>query len=450
MLVISATLWPIAGRISIALSKVGFHVGALSRPDSVIRKVKAIDEHFTLKPWAKRKSIVSAIEAFAPDFLVCTDDEAILDLHRLHREISQTGRQEGAPGIARLIETSLGDPDKFPITRDRSRLIAFASTLGIRCPKTVVVPDETVLDCEIERLELPVVLKADGTSGGVGVRLVYERAEARKAFRELSTPGWLGVLVQSFDGLTYQPLVDRIMRRRRTVSVQEYIVGRPANRAVLCWNGRTLAGLSVEVHQTQHRTGPSTVSGIVHHHEMMIAAETLVRSLGLTGYHGFDFVIDAENRAWLLELNSRVTSMSHFSVGNFNPAAALFSSLAGNEVAAAESPDIDRLIALFPQEWQRCPDSAYLHSCYHDVPWDEPEFVRACLSAQAETSRTGRFRQRVAALLGLGRSRAGDSPRSYLALCNLPRNAAAPRIHGGRTDVNQGLHLLQRLTPNRN
>ncbi len=38
------------------------------------------------------------------------------------------------------------------------------------------------------------------------------------------------------------------------------------------------------------------------------------------------------------------------------------------------------VIALFPQEWQRDPDSPWLHSAYPDVPWDDPGVLRACLT----------------------------------------------------------------------
>ena len=37
-------------------------------------------------------------------------------------------------------------------------------------------------------------------------------------------------------------------------------------------------------------------------------------------------------------------------------------------------------IALFPQEWLRDPASTFLTSAYHDVPWEEPELLRACVS----------------------------------------------------------------------
>jgi hypothetical protein len=36
-------------------------------------------------------------------------------------------------------------------------------------------------------------------------------------------------------------------------------------------------------------------------------------------------------------------------------------------------------ITLFPQEWMRDPASLFIQSGYHDVPWGEPELIRACI-----------------------------------------------------------------------
>ena len=242
-------------------------------------------------------------------------------------------------------------------------------------------------------------------------------------FRTLSKPGWQRAFVKSFDGLTFQPLFNRISGRRQVVTLQQYVSGRPANRAVLCVKGEILAGLSAEVYETQDSMGPSTVAGIVEHAEMRAATELLARRLELTGFHGFDFVIDSANQAWLLELNCRVTSMSHFSLENFNPADTFFSYASGAALVRSNPPAMDKLIALFPQEWQRCPDSIYLKSCYHDVPWDEPEFTRACLSPNFETSRTGRIRRRIFALFGIGKPISVHDNCDYWPLFNVAKKA---------------------------
>jgi hypothetical protein len=36
-------------------------------------------------------------------------------------------------------------------------------------------------------------------------------------------------------------------------------------------------------------------------------------------------------------------------------------------------------VAFFPSEWRRDPESPYLVDGYHDVPWDDPALLRACL-----------------------------------------------------------------------
>ena len=47
-------------------------------------------------------------------------------------------------------------------------------------------------------------------------------------------------------------------------------------------------------------------------------------------------------------------------------------------------PNIDGpTVALFPQESWRDPDSAYLRSAFHDVPWQVPEFIAAYCSPVA-------------------------------------------------------------------
>jgi hypothetical protein len=38
-----------------------------------------------------------------------------------------------------------------------------------------------------------------------------------------------------------------------------------------------------------------------------------------------------------------------------------------------------QLVAFFPEEWWRDPDSPFLHSTYHDVPWNDPPLLRYCV-----------------------------------------------------------------------
>jgi hypothetical protein len=172
---------------------------------------------------------------------------------------------------------------------------------------------------------------------------------------------------------------------------------------VICWKGKVLAGISIEAVEVEHEHGPATVVRLIDHPEMASAAEHVVKHLGLSGFVGFDFVLDEANRAWILEMNPRVTPICHFSpINGTNLALSLYTHMTGRPPAArptsrhaglAFDPTVNNHdpVALFPSEIVRCPSSEYVQSGQHDVPWNEPELV---LSVLNQALRTG-IRRRV-------------------------------------------------------
>jgi hypothetical protein len=112
---------------------------------------------------------------------------------------------------------------------------------------------------------------------------------------------------------------------------------------------------------------------------MTAATAKLARRLNLSGLYGFDFMLEAGGRnAYIIEINPRSTQVGHLALGaGRDIPAALFSAVSGQTVRVAPSVTEKDTIALFPQEWIRDSKSAYLRSAYHDVPWEEPELVRA-------------------------------------------------------------------------
>jgi len=183
------------------------------------------------------------------------------------------------------------------------------------------------------------------------------------------------------------------MPLRRTISLQQYIVGRPANRAVVCWKGKVLGGISVEAVEVSHEHGPASVVRIIDHLEMTTVAERIVKRLQLSGFVGFDFVLDFANRAWLLEMNPRVTPICHFSLADGrNLAGSLYTQMTGHQPASSPATIHRDLIALFPDGVVRSSVSNYLESCQHDVPRDEPELVDYVLNQQAPTGILSRAR----------------------------------------------------------
>jgi ATP-grasp domain len=128
-------------------------------------------------------------------------------------------------------------------------------------------------------------------------------------------------------------------------------------------------------------SGHATVLRLIENAEMSSAAERIARKLKLSGTHGFDFMLeDRTGSAYLIEINPRATQVGHLTLGlGRDIPAALHSAVTGNSVRPALKVTNDDTIALFPQEWLRDPASTYLQSAYHDVPWDKPDLIRACV-----------------------------------------------------------------------
>jgi hypothetical protein len=321
-------------------------------------------------------SFADAIAATRPDLVLPGDDLATQHLHELYfREKSQD------TFTCKLIERSLGSRDSFPVVYSRSRIIELAQEMGVRVPKTQALGNKNELRRWVERFGFPAVLKANGTSGGEGVRIVHTLPEAIRAFHALQAPPLLARTAK-------RALIDRdltliwpfLLRRRSVVNVQAFVPGREATSLVACWNGTVLASLHFEVLNKEEATGPASVLRLVENPDMASAAEKMVRRLNLSGLHGFDFMLENHSQnAYLIELNPRTTQVGHLTLGpGRDLPAALCAAVSGEVVREAPRVTENNTIALFPNEWRRNPSSTFLRSAYHDVPWEESELLRAC------------------------------------------------------------------------
>jgi carbamoylphosphate synthase large subunit len=275
-----------------------------------------------------------------------------------------------------LIERSLGSKDAYPLIRSRAAFLQTAAELGIRVPATKAVASEK--DLEGWRGDGPEVLKMDGTSGGNGVAVVCSEADALAEYRKLSRgsragTAWKRLLINR------DPLALWFWRRRDTASVtiQEFIQGRPANAMLACWNGELLGIVTVEVLAARGATGGATVIHPAQNEEIERAARMLARRLGLSGFHGLDFVVErTTGAAYLIELNPRCTQLGHLRVPGQGDLAGAISAKLRDEPAPAPKDCIQgSTIAFFPQAFNLNPKSCYLRCGYHDVPWEEPALV---------------------------------------------------------------------------
>jgi glutathione synthase/RimK-type ligase-like ATP-grasp enzyme len=381
ILVIATQKTALAARISIALADIGFRVAALTPHGHPARRLREIQDHFAYHTQPRLISIVRAIDRWSPDLLVCVDDLAVRELQNLHQRTAasddKTRRQ-----ISELIELSLGPASSFSAMHNKSAFLALAEIEGLRTPRTIVLPAACAFESVPAELIYPIVVKADHSFGGRCVRIVNSAADVRAAVWEFQTPNtWRGIVRRVFGAILEALNRPLMLSLRRAISLQQYIPGRPSNRAVICWKGKVLAGISVEAVEVTGEQGPASVVRVIDHSEMAIAAEHVVKRLELSGFVGFDFVLDSLNQAWIIEMNPRVTPICHFFLADgTNLAGSLYSQMTGLQPLSRLTPINCGLIALFPNEIVRSPTSEYLQSCRHDVPWNEPELVLSVLN----------------------------------------------------------------------
>ncbi len=380
VLVAATSPWFPTARLSMALSNAGFIVDAVCPPRHPLCRTYAVRRAHMYYGLAPLMSLTRAIEAAKPDVIVPGDDLSTHHFHSLYQRNRYRG-QKGAQ-ICALIERSFGSSESFAIVYQRAKFIQAAQEVGILAPKTAAIANLSDLRSWAIKTGFPVVLKADGTSGGEGVRISQTLEEAKLAFRTLQAPPLLARAAK-------RALVDRdktlvwpsVLRRRHVLSAQAFVSGREATSTVACWKGAVLAGLHFEVIQKRYAAGPATVMRLIENAEMAGAVEKMVRRLGLSGMHGFDFMIEARTRRpYLIEINPRTTQVGHLALGlGRDLPAALLSAVSGMPIQPAPKVTEKDTIALFPQEWMRDPTSSLLQSGYHDVPWEEPELMRACI-----------------------------------------------------------------------
>lgn len=371
-----------------ALAHAGFTVDAVCPSGHPLSATGALRQTHPYRGLSPVVSIEAGIAAANPDLLIPCDDLATRQLHQLH----QRARNRGDAGLAicRLIERSIGTPESFPVVYARTPFMEMAQAEGVRVPSTALVTNTGALKAWIDRVGLPLVLKSNGSSGGEGVRVVHTAEDAISAFRRLQAPPRLAQGIK-------RALIDRdktliwpsILRSRWVVNAQEFVVGREATSLVACWNGTVLASLHFEVVHKLSSSGPATVLRLVENAEMTNATQKMVRRLGLCGLHGFDFMLEERTgNAYLIEINPRTTQVGHLTLGpGRDLPAALYAAVSGQTAQPATQLTEKDTIVLFPGEWTRNPESTFLRTAYHDVPWEEPDLIRAGLEKHRKQSR---------------------------------------------------------------
>jgi hypothetical protein len=179
--------WFSAARLGISFAQTGCVVEAVRPPGHPIALTRAAQKHYSYDAFSPAASLRTAIEKSKPDLVIPCDDLAAIHLRRIYG--SAAGYEAPISGeVVDLLTRSMGDPSSYPIVASRGKFLALAREQGIRTPATEDVgsPEEVRAWCE--QSGFPAVLKADGTSGGQGVKTVHTMEQALAAFRHLHAP----------------------------------------------------------------------------------------------------------------------------------------------------------------------------------------------------------------------------------------------------------------------
>ena len=398
ILLAATNWWPHSARLAIALSEAGCEVQAVFPRGNPLLKLAFI-RAFTYSPWRPLQSLYSSIAASAPSVIIPCDDRAARHLYELHGRASA----EDDSDLAGLIENSLGPASAYPVLNSRYEILKIARETGISTPEMSLIQTDADIDSWCARQESPWVLKADGTSGGFGVKILHSESAARKIAAAMRRPMNIMVALKRAmidrDCFVAEDLAPRF---RPAVIAQEYITGRPANVAVFAFQGEVLAAISVEVAVAYSETGAATVVRVVESPAMLQAAKALVKRLSLSGFCGLDFMIERDSEVPLLvEVNARVTPQCHSRLGNGRDMVNALCMVLTGRVGSLKCVTRSGIIAYFPQAWDCNSWSEFLHNAYHDVPWEEPALVRELLNRPwAARSRRAQLASKIRALFG--------------------------------------------------
>lgn len=366
---------PCIALFAMDLAKAGCNVSFVCPSRHPVLKTRAVSQTFPYSGLRPLKSLKAAIEATDPDIIIPCEDRAVGQLHELHAQAGRLG-SSGRELVA-LIEKSLGPPESYPIVTNRYDLLRIAREEGLRVPDTERINSMADLETWHRQHAFPWVLKADGTNGGYGVRIVHTLRQAEQFVTELSRFYRLGRAIKRIgvnrDAFWLRPWWDGI---KPSAIAQSYIDGRPANCAVVCWQGKVLAGLGVDVLMAAGTTGPAAVVRVADNPDMMLCAERIAARLNLSGFFGLDFMVENETGlTWLIEMNPRPTRVSRIQLGKKrDQIGAIYAQLSGQPFRDLPPVTENKMIAYYPDAWDL--KSEFLESSYHDIPEGGPELLQ--------------------------------------------------------------------------
>jgi hypothetical protein len=320
--------------------------------------------------WEFRQKIKEVINRHPIDFIVPGCDSTI-------NYFSQVLRKPRFPmlnhnKLRTLILKSCNSESAFSLLGNKSNLQSQAVRHNILNPENKHFNSSRALLKEIGQRKFPLVLKKDFGVAGKGVRICYNQDDVLQALKGFNSENsilkyWITTLISILISKPYS-------FRDKGIAVQNYIEGSPYMHLVFASKGEVLSSVTLlKVTCYPGPTSPSSVVKPLKHDQIAQASAKIIKESNVSGFFSFDFIVDSNNKAYLLECNPRPTPIAHLShlIGG-NLCAAMKKHLGVNEPQTPAYPEIvHEYIALFPSEIKRDSNSEYIKKGYHDIPYDD-------------------------------------------------------------------------------
>lgn len=348
-------------RMPAALKAAGFRVFVICPRDSLLEFSDQIDGRHCFAPGLAFDDLtVTAARAasrFQADIVIGCEEAAVRVLG-LAGQLGKRIPEDSAD--ARSLRIVQGWYDGHSWEERRSHCVEMMAAAGIRTPGQVAIDPQRTAMADLVGLGEPLLLKYDGSSAGNGVFLV---SSARQAMELAAKPPPKGA--------------------DRHVVAQELVRGRAASVSFCALGGRMLEGFAyTALHQQPEPFGPASVIELADHPALIGMARRIVELTGYSGFGGIDAILPEDGGPPVfLEFNDRPTQTTHLGgVVGSDLCRAMAAGLAGRPSEGVFGRAAGRRVALFPNEWTRDPNSRYLTSTDHDVPWNERRLTAAILT----------------------------------------------------------------------
>lgn len=355
-------------RMPFELQRAGFRVvmlaprEALAAQTSYVDKIGYFPDGVKLQEWVG--IVAGTVRAVSPALILPGDDITLRTLMQLVLDPPQGLRSDIRNELGDLIRRSLGNPAGWMDTIDKSRLFALAQRNGIAVADGDIADDAGEAVAIAAELGYPVMLRQSFGSGGRGAARCESAAEIHAALAAFPSPA------------AWSP------QGELRLVVQRWIDGDVVNRASCAWQGKELAGFTRGRLATHPGPlGPASVVEFAGIPEVTEATRTLFAVVGMHGLVGTQFIVDRGTRVpYLIEVNRRMLPASHAgALVGVDLAAALFAAVNGAPWTGPsdQPPGPGLRLALFPQEWYRDSNSAWLRTLPSDAPWQDPPLLSA-------------------------------------------------------------------------